>query len=527
MDGIEIQRGSVAQSIPSIPTITNVKDFGAVGDGIVDDTAAIQSALDSLPSNGGVVYFPNGNYIVSSVLTVGKACTRLLGLGRRQRIATLAPSLITYTGTGNVFNVTGAQGFVMEYLHVSYPAQSGTVVNVSNVASGYIRNCHFVGTSKNGNAIVIDDGSGWTFKDVDIEYFNIAIDLKQNNGDTLLDNVAITLCNTGTRIGVTSSVVGVTITGADFELNGNAIEVIAGYSVHIFGCYFEQETSGSYILKLSGDASHTPTNISIKGCYSNGSSVANYMIYVDRVAGLEVSDMLTINYISGLINNNHTSSSGIEIRRCNNISPSSTAQINDLTGVVYYEKNGRIGIGPVSPSNMIHLKTNGSDLPRVRNETSTRTWLYGVDTSPDEFFLNDVTAGTIPFRIAGSTGIITSLPTYSNTTATAANVNVDSSGLLKRSTSSLRYKKDIEDYKKGLFEVLAMRPVSYKSNDVTDEKQYAGLIAEEIDAIGLSEFVEYNKEGSPDALYYQNMVALLINSIKELNQKITKLEKKK
>ena len=34
----------------------NVKDFGAVGDGVTLDTIAVQNALDA----GGIVYFPAG-----------------------------------------------------------------------------------------------------------------------------------------------------------------------------------------------------------------------------------------------------------------------------------------------------------------------------------------------------------------------------------------------------------------------------------------------------------------------------------
>lgn len=42
----------------------NVKSsvFGAVGDGVADDTAAIQAAFDSLPSGQGTIYFPAGIY---------------------------------------------------------------------------------------------------------------------------------------------------------------------------------------------------------------------------------------------------------------------------------------------------------------------------------------------------------------------------------------------------------------------------------------------------------------------------------
>lgn len=44
----------------------NVQDFGATGDGVTDDTSAIQDAIDAIDSNGGgVLYFPEGTYIVS------------------------------------------------------------------------------------------------------------------------------------------------------------------------------------------------------------------------------------------------------------------------------------------------------------------------------------------------------------------------------------------------------------------------------------------------------------------------------
>jgi len=43
--------------------VVNVKDFGAVGDGVTDDTAAINLALDFVSTTRDALFFPSGNYI--------------------------------------------------------------------------------------------------------------------------------------------------------------------------------------------------------------------------------------------------------------------------------------------------------------------------------------------------------------------------------------------------------------------------------------------------------------------------------
>jgi len=50
--------------------VVNVKDFGAIGDGVTDDTAAIQAALDYIKTDGGTLVFPYATYKCNSVLTL-------------------------------------------------------------------------------------------------------------------------------------------------------------------------------------------------------------------------------------------------------------------------------------------------------------------------------------------------------------------------------------------------------------------------------------------------------------------------
>ena len=70
--GVSIQGPQGAQG-PSgsggIESFVNVKDFGALGDGVTNDYTAIKNAIASITS--GVIYFPPGTYIVAPPVTNG------------------------------------------------------------------------------------------------------------------------------------------------------------------------------------------------------------------------------------------------------------------------------------------------------------------------------------------------------------------------------------------------------------------------------------------------------------------------
>ena len=129
-------------------------------------------------------------------------------------------------------------------------------------------------------------------------------------------------------------------------------------------------------------------------------------------------------------------------------------------------------------------------------------------------------AGTVS---ASLTGRIYSLGTYNNTTSSGANLHIALDGHIFRSTSSLKYKTDVQDSTHGLVEVMTLRPVTYKGKN-DGALIFGGLIAEEVHEAGLTEFVQYAEDGSPDALAYGNMVSLCIKAIQEQQQMIQALE---
>jgi hypothetical protein len=63
---IQSGTGAITRSVGAkLRDTVSVKDFGAVGDGVTDDTVAIQNAIDAGATSGKRLYFPRGTYIVS------------------------------------------------------------------------------------------------------------------------------------------------------------------------------------------------------------------------------------------------------------------------------------------------------------------------------------------------------------------------------------------------------------------------------------------------------------------------------
>jgi len=161
--------------------------------------------------------------------------------------------------------------------------------------------------------------------------------------------------------------------------------------------------------------------------------------------------------------------------------------------------------------------------------TDTRFAVRGSDATSSNYavVLENSAAATL-FYVRNDGLIFTGLAAlspYNTTTANAANVEIASDGIMRRSTSSLRYKSDVTDAAHGLADVLKLRSVTYKGKNDGD-KVFGGLIAEEVHDAGLTEFVAYDKEGRPDAIHYGNMVALLVKAVQELTARVAELEAK-
>jgi parallel beta-helix repeat protein len=134
--------------VDSVPTnveaklaqYVSVKDFGAVGNGIVDDTTAIQNALDATNN----LYFPEGNYKITSALVMDDN-HYLIGAGYGNSVITQA------TTDQYALRATGKTGITVKSLKVVGTAD-GVADGVYFTGCSYcvVENCQVTDFGHNG-----------------------------------------------------------------------------------------------------------------------------------------------------------------------------------------------------------------------------------------------------------------------------------------------------------------------------------------------------------------------------------------
>jgi hypothetical protein len=165
---------------------------------------------------------------------------------------------------------------------------------------------------------------------------------------------------------------------------------------------------------------------------------------------------------------------------------------------------------------------------------NTNPNFYPIRFFKDTIFLSDnLQIGYNPSLASGAQATNISLYgsfTFQNlTNASSGSVlMVDSSGTVKKQSSSRRYKTDIiydidsEKYHKQFDK---LRPAEYKFIDAEDDITHLGFIAEDIASINPNIAV-YDSENRPDNYSDRDMIALLCIELKRQSEKIKELEEK-
>jgi hypothetical protein len=142
--------------------IISVKDFGAVGDGSTNDTAAVQAAVNAIladSTKGSAIYFPQGDYRVDQI-TVDLSTVVPSGAGKLTIYGDGIASQVTIRSAPNqnIFQVTGNAGqsfsFHMKSLRFGVASQGNNVAaavidtSSSTMLDFQIFDCYFNGVPR-------------------------------------------------------------------------------------------------------------------------------------------------------------------------------------------------------------------------------------------------------------------------------------------------------------------------------------------------------------------------------------------
>jgi hypothetical protein len=120
----------------------NVLDFGAVGDGTTNDTAAIQACVNAAAANqGGAIFLPAGTYKITSAIEVASNKISIYGEGADatviQCLSCNGINIITPSGDKNTqffedFSLVGATGSTADFAAIQSILPPGGVTSVDS-----------------------------------------------------------------------------------------------------------------------------------------------------------------------------------------------------------------------------------------------------------------------------------------------------------------------------------------------------------------------------------------------------------
>ncbi|MFQ1003251.1 glycosyl hydrolase family 28-related protein [Modestobacter sp. SSW1-42] len=138
----------MAASVYATRPLVPVERFGAAGDGVRDDTAALQKALDSVPANSVLQLRAGATYLHSDVLRLTRPDVAIAGTGATLLATNEARSAFHVTASASRAQVTGVTfGLTASTRRWDAPAQDKVRVWASDVV---LRDVHVQGAAAAG-----------------------------------------------------------------------------------------------------------------------------------------------------------------------------------------------------------------------------------------------------------------------------------------------------------------------------------------------------------------------------------------
>jgi DNA-binding cell septation regulator SpoVG len=241
-------RIEVAKPTPWPTTVFNVRESGAEGDGIKDDTAAILTALQKAEkAGGGVVYFPRGRYRVSDALVIPRFTVLR---GEKREWSCLAwsefakPPEALVRGS-NSFGIEELTLYAKDHQHV-IASDLGDKPDVGDVFVRRVR-------------VRADAYRGHPSQDEVAKLFGAQMRLSTGGGDTI-------------RLGGNN----IEITDSDFYGSGRSIYLKSAHGGRVEGNKFYNGRWGWYCLEGCNGLIFANNELTGGDLMSTGGGIANY-----------------------------------------------------------------------------------------------------------------------------------------------------------------------------------------------------------------------------------------------------------
>ncbi len=236
--------------------VINVKDYGAVGNGTTDDTAAILSALNTCTIPGYTVVFPppSVRYKITGALAV-KAGTRVQGAGRS------ACEIRQHTAQTPVFDVFDADGVTVDGFHCSYSGNIVTDGMGGSTFRGNMRYAYAAAVYSNSNQTtvrnVLADGfqMGFNYS----HWTTVTSSFSGFRSGGVIENVECNGVNHGILL---QGQDGLTVNGLNSHDHVNSSGISSGTIV----------VNPTHAIYVTGDAALFSQNITVTNCVSKNNA---------------------------------------------------------------------------------------------------------------------------------------------------------------------------------------------------------------------------------------------------------------
>lgn len=279
--------------------VVSVKDFGATGDGVTDDAAAINAAIGYANSKGGgTVFFPSGAYRVKSSVQY-LAGADLIGESMANTTLKWHPDTNT---AGSIIDTSNQYLNRARFENLRFTKDASITADTTGILGGStlahynsavacFENLHFDGLTYGIRGNAEPTGVGLFdcyFKNIWCSgcFFGLWLFGSSNR----VDHPRMTLCDTAIALDYLNaeSCDGMTVTGGTFVQNGYDVGVLSASGIRptaFIGSWHETSANGIINVKVAGSR---VMNLDFIGCMLSSSSPASLFNAMNAVGTVAI-----------------------------------------------------------------------------------------------------------------------------------------------------------------------------------------------------------------------------------------------